>query len=291
MSVGELPGTAPSRRLDALVQKPGGAVVGSSIDGAGRDEVKSRQDHAERDGHDGRDGVSSRSGARPTGQLPDCDGSLPSSAIHELRTPLTSIHGYAQILQRSLAENPKAASALGVIVRESGRLTQMLAELSDVVELQNATASDGASDLDVRELVEAAVECAARQDVGKHQIVVDGSGHAPGDARRLTRALTHILANAVLYSPAEAPITVTIVERPDGVRVTVADEGIGVAAEEVERIYQPFVRGTNARQLGGRGLGLGLCIAQAALALDGGSLSHEAVPGGGTAFIVDLPKR
>src|SRR5215204_4395823 len=68
-----------------------------------------------------------------------CAG-LPSTAIHELRTPLTSIHGYAQVLQRSLRDNPRATNALGIVVRETSRLSGMLASLSELAELQSGEA-------------------------------------------------------------------------------------------------------------------------------------------------------
>jgi len=223
-------------------------------------------------------------------RLPERACPLPSGAIHELRTPLTSIHGYAQILQRSLADNPKAANALSVIVRESGRLTQMLAELSDVVELETPASEPARAPVDVREIVEASVAVVRRQRQADHQISVDGSGTVVGDARRLSQAIYHVLENAVCYSEPDCPVVVTIADAVDRVRISVADEGIGIAADDADRIYQPFVRGTNARQLGGRGLGLGLCIAQEALALEGGTVRHVGRPGGGTVFIVELPR-
>jgi two-component system sensor histidine kinase SenX3 len=283
MSVGELSGALPNRGLDSLSQYSTEVVVTGSVDGlhfgsVGHDDVLANEP------------IHCESVARPTGQLPEPDGVLPPSAIHELRTPLTSIHGYAQILQKSLADNPKASNALNVIVRESARLTQMLGELSDVVELHGTAAATCVSEVDVREAIEAAIETVSRQDGGQHQIVVDGSGRACADARRLTRALTHVITNAVVYSLADTAVTVTVAERDDVVEIAVTDEGIGIPPNDGERIYKPFQRGANARQLAGRGLGLGLCIAQVSLATDGGSLRHEAIPAGGTAFVISLPR-
>src|SRR6266536_4650659 len=134
MSVGELSGAAPGGRLDALIQSS--PQSGKAVrDGSAHLDVSFTPDG---------------SSGRPTPGLPERVGSLPSSAIHELRTPLTSIHGYAQILQRSLADNPKAHAALSVIVRESARLTQMLSELSDVVELDSPATAPARSSVDLR---------------------------------------------------------------------------------------------------------------------------------------------
>src|SRR3954469_8136861 len=82
---------------------------------------------------------------------------LPSSVIHELRTPLTSIHGYAQVLQRSLRDNARATNALGVVVRESTRLSAMLASLSELAELQSGEEFAPSEDVDVYHLVDDAI--------------------------------------------------------------------------------------------------------------------------------------
>jgi signal transduction histidine kinase len=225
---------------------------------------------------------------------------LPSSAIHELRTPLTSIHGYAQVLQRGLTDNPRASNALGVIVRESGRLTQMLTELSDLAELSDlvelADPTDPATaprcgEVDLRELAEIVAESVAARDDGSHDVVVTGYARLVCDGHRLALALTHVMTNAALYSPAQTQISVNVDDGDDCVRVYVADEGIGIADADADRIYQPFERGANAREFGVRGLGLGLYIARQALArICGGTISHVPQPSGGTVFVLELPR-
>src|SRR5262249_24864317 len=112
-----------------------------------------------------------RRAPRPTRDPAEPVRSLPSSAIHQLRTPLTSIHGYAQVLQRGLADDARAMNSLAVIVRESGCLTQMLAELSDLAELSESTdaATDGSRCVvDVRELIEVVAETVAAHDPDEH---------------------------------------------------------------------------------------------------------------------------
>jgi signal transduction histidine kinase len=231
---------------------------------------------------------------RPTrARRPDPPAGLPSSAIHELRTPLTSIHGYAQVLQRGLTDNPRASNALSVIVRESGRLTQMLAELSDVADLvepPDPSTTPCRTDVDLRELAEIVAETVTARDQAKHAIVITGQARAVCDGQRLAQALTYILTNATLYSPPDSRISVSLDESDDCVRVYVADEGIGVADADTDRIYQPFERGANARELGARGLGLGLFIARRALEAAGGTLMHAARPVMGTVFVIELPR-
>jgi two-component system sensor histidine kinase SenX3 len=263
--------------------------------------LRSRYDHAVQDvqrvvGSVQIDGERPRERrSRPTvGTRQERTVGLPSSAIHELRTPLTSIHGYAQVLQRGLTDNPRASNALSVIVRESSKLTQMLVELSDLAELadpDDPAMLPACTDVDVRELAEIVSESVTARDTVGHEIVVTGWARLICDGRRLALALTHILTNAVLYSPAQSRIAINVDDGHDCVRIYIADEGIGISDADAERIYQPFERGTNARELGARGLGLGLCIARRALQrLGGGTISHVPQPSGGTVFVLELPR-
>lgn len=215
---------------------------------------------------------------------------LPSSVIHELRTPLTSIHGYAQILQRMLKNEPRASNALEVVVRESARLTAMLAQLSELAELDAAEQAPALAEIDVRRVVEDAAAEVQRRDGTDHTIAVHGKARIRSDARRLRQALHHILLNAVRYSAAGSPVEVEIHDDECRVEIVVRDEGIGIEADDAERVYDRFERGSNARKNGVRGLGLGLYLARAALDQVGGTVSHEPSLGQGTVFRVCLPR-
>lgn len=215
--------------------------------------------------------------------------SLPSTVIHELRTPLTSIHGYAQVLQRSLRGEQRSANALAIIVRESTRLSAMLAALSELADLETEPAPTALACVEVADVVAAAAHEVARRDDGAHPIETVGRGTARCCPTILGQALLHLLTNAVRYSDAGEPVTITIAE--DGVTsIEIADRGIGLLADEGERAYRPFERGALAREAGIRGLGLGLYLAREALRRTGGTLTHRARAGGGTVFCVTLPR-
>jgi two-component system, OmpR family, sensor histidine kinase SenX3 len=233
------------------------------------------------------DGPDHQEGAREVER--QCAG-LPSSVIHELRTPLTSIHGYAQVLQRSLRDNPRATNALGVVVRETSRLSAMLGTLSELAELQSGDAFTPGVAVDVRQLAEDVVQEATRRDGAAHPIHLNGDAVAHCNATLLCQAMLHVLNNAALYSPAGEPISVDIDQHGDVVRISVSDRGIGVGPADGERIYEPFERGSNARQFGSRGLGLGLFLAQEGLARTGGRIDHLARDGGGTIFRLTVPR-
>lgn len=214
---------------------------------------------------------------------------LPASVIHELRTPLTSIHGYAQVLQRTIRDESRATNALAIIVRESSRLTTMLSQISEFSELTLEEELESLADADIRELVDHVVFEVTRRDEQAHPVAVEGMATARCRPRRLSQALLHVLTNAVRYSDAGLPVRVTIAERGGVVHIQVSDEGVSIDPRDGHRIYEPFERGTNAQKSGVRGLGLGLAVARAAMEATGGRITHERRPTGGTTFSLSVP--
>src|SRR6187455_2666502 len=98
---------------------------------------------------------------------------LPSSVIHELRTPLTSIHGYAQVLQRALRDEPRAQNALKIVVRESSRLSAMLGELSELADLESDDVVTTPIDVEAQQIVDGVVHEILRRDADAHPIVME----------------------------------------------------------------------------------------------------------------------
>lgn len=216
--------------------------------------------------------------------------SLPSSVIHELRTPLTSIHGYAQVLQRNLANPGRADNALNVISRESVRLTEMLGLLSELSELESDLAAPETMAVEVRDIIEGLIFDVQRRDDGQHPFTLEGTGRARCAPELLSRALLHVLTNAVRYSGAGEPVMVSIGLNGSDVEITIRDRGIGVIPGDHERIFQPYVRGSNAREYGVRGLGLGLYIARESLRQMDGRIESGANEAGGTDITITVPR-
>lgn len=214
---------------------------------------------------------------------------LPASVIHELRTPLTSIHGYAQVLQRTLRNEPRAANAVAVMTRESSRLSDMLSLLSELADLESGEATTPPIEVEVRQIVEGMVNEVTRRDGGAHPMAVDGTAVACCNPTLLGQALMHVLTNAVRYSEQGQPIGVTIGQRDGRVEILIHDAGIGIDPADAERVFAPFERGANAREAGIRGLGLGLYLAQQALVKTGGGLSFAPRATAGTTFEIQLP--
>ena len=245
-------------------------------------------DAAETDG-ESRASAPGRRG-EPVRRIDDEDdgGTVPSSVIHELRTPLTAIHGYAQVLHRSLASDPTKARATNVLLSESTRLAALLNQLSELAEVDSSTAEHAAIQVDVRQVVDGLVEQKAKK-APDHRFDVDGTAVVRTDARRLTQALSHLLDNAVAYSTEGGTVQIRIDARPDGAHVSIADEGIGVPPEDADRIFQRYRRGSNAKRAGVRGLGIGLYVARKAILREGGQIWHTPNDDKGTVFHLTVP--
>jgi len=270
MSGTDLAGITSSTRAQAVVHDALNADNRSPAQGAPVDECS----HSRRRQHDG---------MRHAG--------LPPSVIHELRTPLTSIHGYAQVLQRSLRDNARATNALGVVVRESTRLSAMLASLSEMAELESGELFSPAVDVEVHQVVDDVVHEVARRDSGSHPIRAEGRGLARCNPTLLSQALIHVITNATIFSPPGTPIVVITTQHRDFVETQVIDEGPGIDPADADRIYEPFERGADVRRAAIRGLGLGLYLARESLERTHGSLDHRSRDQGGTTFRLRLPSR
>ena len=233
-----------------------------------------------------------------SGTLPAGDGAerdvgrsapaIPSAVVHELRTPLTAIHGYAQLLKRNPADPVMAERAVDVILRESARLGSLLKQLSEVAEIDAGPLSLSPNRANVVDLARDVVEQVAK-DADGHEIVIDGEaveGHV--DPRRLTQILSHLIGNAIKYTPAGGRITIGIERAAEGVHVSVADPGIGVPPDEDGRVYERFYRASNAHEAGARGLGLGLYVTREIARQAGGRVWHEPAERG-TVFHVIVP--
>jgi len=218
---------------------------------------------------------------------------------HELRTPVTSIRGYVEALRDgALAEPETAARFLEIIERQAARLTALvddLLALSRIERLEDqgppATAPVRVDEL-LAHLVEDAAPLAREAGIALER-------RAPAElvwtlARPLVeRALSNLLVNALRYSEGGSAVVLgaEVVERAGGarLRLAVADQGCGIAAEHLPRIFERFyvVDRARSRRLGGTGLGL--AIVKHVAALHGGEVGVESEPGRGSVFWLELP--
>ncbi len=221
---------------------------------------------------------------------------LLSLAAHDLRTPLAALIGEVQLRQRRLQRGrPLSAEEQG----------PFLATLHDLLHRQVAVVSEVTDAAYVRMGEQLALRVEA-VDLGAlaHEVAdllahAHGAGAAAidvavptgvvivGDRDRLVRVLQNIIGNAVKYSPADAPVQVSVRAEEGGAVVVVRDAGVGIPTSEIDRVFTPFYRASTAR--GFAGTGLGLAGARAIVAQHGGTIALESAPGVGTTVTITLP--
>ena len=181
-----------------------------------------------------------------------------STAVHELRTPLTSILGQAQLARRYVDSDPvRASNAIERVIEQSVRMNRLVGDLLD-----NARVTVGALSLQVVTF-DLGLAIAGMIPHYEHADVPRITFHPPpeapwvrGDPDRITQIVGNLLDNALKYSPAGSPITVTLAIVADEAHLCVTDVGVGIAAEEHDRIFAPFYRADRTRNIAGTGLGL-----------------------------------
>jgi signal transduction histidine kinase len=218
---------------------------------------------------------------------------LLANVTHELRTPLAAIRVYAQTLQTGLLQSDpaRAEECLRTIVRE----TEWLDAMIDRVLSWRAAAQDrDAADFvegPVRPVVEAAAARFLRMvpaDEVRLTAALAGAAVVRHDPQGLEQALLNLLVNAYKYSAPPRQIGLEVREEGPWVVIAVRDNGVGIPAKEVRRIFEPFYRVTSGG-LKSAGAGLGLAIVHRVVKLHRGEITVESREGEGSRFSIFLP--
>ncbi|NMO22265.1 HAMP domain-containing histidine kinase [Pyxidicoccus fallax] len=218
-----------------------------------------------------------------------------SVASHELKTPLTPLSLKLQALRRELSapmplSSPERVQAhLDVAQRQVKKLVELVDDLLDVSRISAGRLELHPSRVDLAAMVRDAArrfEPEALRAGCTLAVEAEGPVMASMDPLRFEQVLDNLLSNALKYG-AGKPVRVRLERQDAKARVTVRDEGIGIAPEALERIFDRFERAVSGRHFGG--LGLGLYIVRRIVTASGGTISATSVPGQGATFTVELP--
>jgi signal transduction histidine kinase len=202
---------------------------------------------------------------------------------HELRTPLTSIHGFAEVLLESDFDESQARDLLGIIHSESGELARMIEDLLTAARIDAGQLQVSVERIDLEENVNTVVEPFVRRG---HPIATSTPPVAIlADPLRLRQILRNLVSNAIRHGGTN--IAVLVEAGKDHARITVADDGPGVPAEIVDRLFHRFVNGGKGAVLQGS-VGLGLSVARELAIRMGGDISYRRLDGI-TMFELDVP--
>lgn len=215
-----------------------------------------------------------------------------ADASHELRNPLASIRGYAELTRRGRDElPPDTVFALGRIDAESQRMSHLVEEMLLLARLDNGVGLNR-QPLDLGEAVLNAVSD-ARAAAPEHHWRL----HVPStpvmvraDSAQLQQVLVNVLGNARKHTPAGTTVSTSLDVDPAMARITVADDGPGIAPDLAAHIFERFTRGDSSRMHDGEGsTGLGMAIAHAVVKEHGGTIQVDNLEPHGTVFTISLP--
>jgi signal transduction histidine kinase len=221
-----------------------------------------------------------------------------ADASHELRTPLTSIRGFAELYrQGAVRSDEDVARLMKRIEAEGARMGLLVEDLLLLARLDQQRPLTFAP-VDLAGIAGDAVHDAKAVQPDRPIVLhLDESlTDVPvvrGDEGRLRQVVGNLVTNALTHTPAGTKVTVTVGEAPDdpGVLVlSVADEGLGMAAADAERAFERFYRADASRNRSAGGTGLGLSIVSSLVAAHGGSVDLDTAPGMGTVVTVRLPR-
>ena len=212
---------------------------------------------------------------------------------HELRNPLAPIRNAGEILSRVCGGNDRALQAVGIVQRQVTNLTRLVDDLLDVSRITRGRVELQIGPVQLADVVAQAVETVEhllrdkRHDLS---ITTHRAVRVLGDPARLVQCVSNLLNNAAKYTDTGGKIHVEVREQGDVAVLVVADNGIGIAHELQDSVFELFVQGdrTLDRALGG--LGIGLSVVRRLVEMHGGSVAVASPgPGGGSVFEVRLP--
>jgi two-component system sensor histidine kinase KdpD len=214
-----------------------------------------------------------------------------SSVTHDFRTPLASIKaGVTSLLDSSVEHDPvQERELLTTILEETDRLNRLVGNILDLARIRAGALMPSRHEAGLDEIAEAVVARLAPR-LGDVVVALDIADDVPSvevDEMQLDQVITNLLENAARHSPPAGEIRLSVAPTDGVVGVTVTDRGPGVPAEDRERVFEAFYRGTSTPDL--PGTGLGLAIANAIVTAHGGRIWVQDAPEGGAAFTFEIP--
>ena len=209
-----------------------------------------------------------------------------ADASHELRTPLTTLRGYSSLYaQGGLTTDEQVADAMGRINAEATRMGRIVDDLLDLTALGDRSALELAAVDLASVLDDLAADLRVRNPDREVTVQRLGRTVALADSDRIRQALTALIANAVKYSADGSPVQLAAEQRGQVVRVQVADQGRGITAEDLPRVFDRFYRVAGG---GPRGSGLGLAVVAAIVSAHDGRYGVKSEAGIGSVFWIEL---
>ncbi|WP_156760031.1 sensor histidine kinase [Microbacterium karelineae] len=211
---------------------------------------------------------------------------------HELKTPVGAIALLAEALEMAADDPDQVRRFSERMSAEADRLGQLTGRIMNLSRLQAADELIDVGDVAVDEVVQSAVDAHQVTATGAEVELITGGDrgcYVHGDARVLVEAVGNLVSNAIAYSPKGSHVGVGVREVDGAVEIAVTDQGIGIAEQDQNRIFERFYRADQARSRHTGGTGLGLSIVKHAIQRHGGEVRLWSREGQGSTFTIRLP--
>ncbi|RAI81793.1 PAS domain-containing sensor histidine kinase [Macrococcoides caseolyticum subsp. hominis] len=214
-----------------------------------------------------------------------------ANVSHELKTPITSIKGFTETLLDGAKEDKNTLEMfLDIILKESNRIQVLVSELLELSKIEQANHFNMVKvnlPQKVFNSVEVVYPLAEKKNI-KFNLELEKNLFVLAEPSKLKQVMINLLSNAINYSPEDAEITVKVYLKSDECIVEIIDQGIGIAPEEITRIFERFYRVDKARSRDSGGTGLGLAIVKHIIEVFNGEIDVESELGKGSTFRIKL---
>ncbi|MDF2724545.1 MAG: Sensory transduction histidine kinase, partial [Paenibacillus sp.] len=273
--------TKPIRQLIPAIERLGQGQLGTEAPVIGEDEVATMA-------------RTFNAMSRQLLQAEEVRRNLVADVAHELRTPITILRGKLDLLQQE--GQPVAPETLLPLQDELIRLTRLIDDLHQLTLAEAKKLPLELADADIVALLQRVVDWAGEEAdmkrIGLTLTSATANRALRVDAHRMTQVAINLIMNAVRYTPEGGHVEVRVEDAADGrLRITVADNGPGIAAQHLPYVFNRFYRADEARSRNSGGMGLGLAIAKEFVVAHSGTIEVKSAQGAGTAFIVTLPRQ
>lgn len=214
---------------------------------------------------------------------------------HELKTPLTAILGYAELLLHEVAGplNDQQKKASESIHRSGKHLMSLISDLLDLAKVEVGKVQVDLGPVDLRQVIDWSLpmvsDRAMKNKVELSAEISDGLSHVLANERAVRQVMLNLLTNAIKFSPEGGEVSITTRTDGDQVIVDVADTGLGISPDEIEKVFDPFERSEREDSRRIEGTGLGLPLVKGLLVAMGGTIEATSVLGTGSCFTFTLP--